>query len=163
MQQFARAGDGFARKLLRKRCRQARLRPGLGQRFGEQEDVSGPDPDTAVTASISVSSSIHSTAPVGGKEPVRIASRCVESALRGTATVMPRPIAAGVFGMARTRAQGCASAPARNCSVRPAMIDTTTVDARNERSQCRERLRRNLRLHRNDDRRRHRRACADPD
>ena len=40
---------------------------------------------------------------------------------------MPRPIAAGVFGMARTSAPACWSAPARNRSVRPAMIETTTV------------------------------------
>ena len=50
----------------------------------------------------------------------------VAFACSGTATVMPRPIAAGVFGMARTNAPASFSAPERNCSVRPAMIDTTT-------------------------------------
>ena len=56
-----------------------------------------------MTASISASSSTHSTAPVADS------SACDELALArrrpaafGTATVMPRPIAAGVFGMART-------------------------------------------------------------
>ncbi len=44
-----------------------------------------------------------------------------------TATVMPRPIAAGVFGMARTTAACAASACSRKPSVRPAMIETTTV------------------------------------
>ena len=56
-------------------------------------------------------------------------SRCAGSTSRGTATVMPRPIAAGVLGMARTSAHGVFSAPAMNCSVRPAMIETTTVEA----------------------------------
>ena len=44
----------------------------------------------------------------------------------GTATVMPRPIAAGVFGIARTTAP-----PQTSCStamVVPAMIETTRVD-----------------------------------
>src|SRR6266849_6394420 len=41
---------------------------------------------------------------------------------------MPRPIAAGVFGMARTTAALCGKAPARNAIVRPAMIETTTVE-----------------------------------
>ena len=44
------------------------------------------------------------------------------------ATVMPRPMAAGVFGMARTTALGRFSALKIDRSVRPAMIDTTTVE-----------------------------------
>ena len=105
MQQFARAGDGFARELCRKRRRQACRHAGLRQRLGEQKDISRPEPDTAVTASISASSSIHSTAPVAASSRCA-SSRCAASASRGTATVMPRPIAAGVFGMARTKAHG---------------------------------------------------------
>src|SRR5262245_45244009 len=41
---------------------------------------------------------------------------------------MPRPIAAGVFGMARTTAALCGKAPARDAIVRPAMIEPTTVE-----------------------------------
>ena len=41
---------------------------------------------------------------------------------------MPRPIAAGVFGMARTSAAP-GNASSRKRSVRPAMIETTTVAA----------------------------------
>ena len=39
VQQFARAGDGFARELCRQRRRQAGRGAGLRQRFGEQKDV----------------------------------------------------------------------------------------------------------------------------
>ena len=42
---------------------------------------------------------------------------------------MPRPIAAGMFGMARTKALALFSVRDRNCSVRPAMIEITIVDA----------------------------------
>ena len=40
---------------------------------------------------------------------------------------MPRPIAAGVFGMARTSAPRMSERAGEECSVRPAMIETTTV------------------------------------
>ena len=40
---------------------------------------------------------------------------------------MPRPIAAGVFGIARTMALP-GKARSRNASVLPAMIETTTVE-----------------------------------
>ena len=46
--------------------------------------------------------------------------------LAATATVMPRPIAAGVFGMARTTLP-----PQTSCSAAmgvPAMIETTSVE-----------------------------------
>ena len=52
----------------------------------------------------------------------------------GQATVMPRPIAAGVLGIARTMAVPCGSACSRKPSGRPAMIDTAT-------SLCRQRAR----------------------
>ena len=64
---------------------------------------------------------------------------------------MPRPIAAGVFGIARTNAQGASSASERNCSVRPAMIDTTTVDAATIGARLGITSRGDLRLYRDDD------------
>ena len=68
-----------------------------------------------------------------------------------TATVMPRPIAAGVFGMARTIAASgrCFS---RKPSVRPAMIETTTVLASTSARERRQRVGRGLRLHRDHQR-----------
>ena len=44
-----------------------------------------------------------------------------------TATVMPRPMAAGVLGMARTMAVPAGSALSKKPMVRPAMIETTSV------------------------------------
>ena len=44
-----------------------------------------------------------------------------------TATLMPRPIAAGVFGMARTMAAPGSSDACKNPSVGPAMIESTSV------------------------------------
>ena len=56
-------------------------------------------------------------------------ARCAAlTAAFGTATVMPRPIAAGVFGMARTMAALAGSACSRKREVRPAMIESTTVE-----------------------------------
>ena len=43
------------------------------------------------------------------------------------ATLMPRPIAAGVFGMARTIAVPTGNDFSRKAMVRPAMIDNTSV------------------------------------
>src|SRR5207302_1897678 len=40
----------------------------------------------------------------------------------------PRPIAAGVFGIARTIAAACGNAEERNRSVRPAMIEMTSTE-----------------------------------
>ena len=57
---------------------------------------------------------------------------------------MPRPIAAGVLGMARTIARaGRASLP-RELSVRPAMIDTASVDLPIERLERRHGFRRDF-------------------
>src|SRR6516165_7193765 len=78
---------------------------------------------------MSPSSAIHSTAPVADRSACA-SSRCrAETRTLGTATVMPRPIEAGVFGMARTRAARCDSACSRNASRCPAMIESTTVAA----------------------------------
>src|SRR5581483_760914 len=86
----------------------------------------GPDPDTAVTASISVSSLTHSTLPVAPSRRCA-SSRCAElTCALATATVMPRPMAAGVLGMARTMAAP-GSAPSRNAKVFPAMIERISV------------------------------------
>ena len=41
---------------------------------------------------------------------------------------MPRPMAAGVFGMQRTMAVPAGNPSCRNFSVLPAMIETATVD-----------------------------------
>src|SRR5215467_15709174 len=49
---------------------------------------------------------------------------------------MPRPIAAGVFGMARTTAASRGKMPARNAIVRPAMIETTTVEGDIREATC---------------------------
>src|SRR6516165_7367173 len=75
---------------------------------------------------MSASSATHSTAPTADKS-ASTSARCVcETRAFGTATVMPRPIAAGVLGMARTIAAP-GKLRARNRNVRPAMMDTTTV------------------------------------
>src|SRR5207344_1835310 len=88
----------------------------------------GPEPESAVTASISVSSLAHSTLPM--------AESRLEASLRwraltiglAQATVILRPMAAGVFGIARTIAVPVGSAPCRKATVRPAMIDSANVD-----------------------------------
>ncbi len=59
---------------------------------------------------------------------------------------MPRPIAAGVFGIARTTAPPIVSCSA--AMVVPAMIDTTSVDGADQRFQCGPGLAERLRLHR---------------
>src|SRR5262245_55825706 len=54
--------------------------------------------------------------------------RCLGETLElATATVIPRPIAAGVFGMARTIALVCGSVFATKEIGRPAMIDSASV------------------------------------
>ena len=74
-----------------------------------------------------LSSSIHSTSPVA-RSNASANMRCLAVTFSAaTATVIPRPIAAGVLGMARTTAPPHTSAiPAM---VAPAMIETTRVDA----------------------------------
>src|SRR6266487_4537701 len=75
---------------------------------------------------MSASSATHSTAPIADSSAPTSARCACETRAFGTATVMPRPIAAGVLGMARTIAAP-GKLRARNCKVRPAMMDTTTV------------------------------------
>ena len=84
-------------------------------------------------------------------------ARCaLDTRALATATVMPRPMAAGVFGMARMSAAP-GSAASRKRKVRPAMIDTATVAAPTNRSEHRHDLGRDLRL----DRDHHGRDLAD--
>ena len=65
---------------------------------------------------------------------------------------MPRPIAAGVFGMARTMRGVAASAGFEKAAASgPAMIETTTVLAPIRRRERRHDLRRDLRLDRDHD------------
>ena len=100
MQQFAGAGDGFARELGRRARpagRRRRRRAPAPRRAGTHRP--GPSRTPRSPRPSAFSSSTHSTAPVARS------SACGERALRGadtcafaTATVMPRPIAAGVFG-----------------------------------------------------------------
>jgi len=73
-----------------------------------------------------LSLSIHATVPVADNSAS--ASWCWGdvTCLLGTATVIPRPIEAGVFGMARTIALTMNSR-SRKASVLPAMIDSTSV------------------------------------
>ena len=76
---------------------------------------------------MSVSSGAHSTLPmVASRSPASLRWRAETLALP-TATLMPRPMAAGVFGMARTIAVPGASDCSRNRSVLPAMIESTSV------------------------------------
>src|SRR5262245_23483612 len=75
---------------------------------------------------MSVSSATHSTPPTADSNASTSARCAAETRAFATATVMPRPIAAGVLGMARTIAARGKLA-ARNRKVRPAMMDTTTV------------------------------------
>ena len=113
MQQFAGAGDGFARQPRgerapagRRRCRPASsLRPAGTHR-------PGPEPDTR-------GHRVHQRSRRSPIRPCRWrrADRVGELALArrdlarcGQATVMPRPMAAGVFGMARTIAVPAGSA-----------------------------------------------------
>ena len=64
---------------------------------------------------------------------------------------MPRPIAAGVLGMARTKAQGALSVPARKLQ-RPSGHDRDDERGRSDhRRQRRHDLRGDLRLDRDDD------------
>ena len=69
-----------------------------------------------------------------------------------TATVMPRPMAAGVFGIARTIAVPAGNAFCRKVMVRPAMIDTASVDLPTNGPSARHGFRRVLRLDRDHDR-----------
>ena len=78
-------------------------------------------------------------------------ARCAAlTLLAATATVMPRPIAAGVFGMART------TLPPQTASseamVVPAMIETTSVDGPVNGLNVGAGLAERLRLHRNHQR-----------
>src|SRR5262245_29837567 len=75
---------------------------------------------------MSASSATHSTAPTADSNASTSARCASETRAFATATVMPRPIAAGGLGMARTIAAP-GKLRARNCKVRPAMMDTTTV------------------------------------
>ena len=75
---------------------------------------------------MSASSVIHSTAPTADSNASTSARCSGETRGFAIATVMARPIAAGVFGMARTSAAP-GRLSARNRNVRPAMMDRTTV------------------------------------
>ena len=103
MQQFAGAGDGLARELLGERRRQAGRSAGLRHRFGQQEDIGragarhrGHRVHQRFVVDPFDRAGRGQQARGRACAPARVTRRLP------TATVMPRPIAAGVFGMART-------------------------------------------------------------
>ena len=154
MQQFAGAGDGFVREPGRKRRRQSGGDAGVGHRFGQQEYVgrAGAGQCGYRVHQRFVARPIR---PCRWRRADSVASlrwRARHLGVRRSRRVMPRPMAAGVFGIARTIAVPAGNAARRKSMVRPAMIDSTSVDLPTygrERGHC---LRRTLRLDCDDDR-----------
>ena len=125
MQQFAGAGDGFAGEPCGKLRRQAGRDTGAREFFGEQEHIGR-------TGAGDRGHRVHQAFIVDPFHRARGAQQRIcggalrgADILRGAATVMPRPIAAGVFGMARTTLPPQTSSSA--AIVVPAMIETTSV------------------------------------
>ena len=131
MQQLARAGHGRAREPRREVGRQARRGAGAREAFGEQEHIGragAGDGGDGIDQRLVLDPFDRADR---GEQPVRdVALRRRRPSRSAPPTVMPRPIAAGVFGIARTIAQSAPSAPCRKASVLPAMIETASVPDR---------------------------------
>src|SRR5262249_10659162 len=102
--------------------------PALAMVSASRNTYAGPEPDTAVTASIRASSLTHSTLPIAASRSDACLRWYAEICAFATATLTPRPIAAAVFGIARTIAVPKGNDFSRNPIVRPAIIESTSVD-----------------------------------
>ena len=80
-----------------------------------------------MTASISDSSSTQTTSPMAVNRRWHNARWVSLTLGLAQAAVMPRPTAAGVFGIDRTTAASAPSAPSKKAMGRPAAIDSATA------------------------------------
>src|SRR5690242_8251384 len=90
-----------ARRVARAGGRPAAM-PALAIVSASRNRYAGPEPDKAVMASIRDSLLTHSTLPIAASRSEACLRWDVAMPALPTATLIPRPIAAGVFGIART-------------------------------------------------------------
>ena len=152
MQHFTRARHGFARKLLRQEPAADRppRRPAPAPRRAGRRRLAPTRTPRSPRPSAPHPRSIRPYRSRRGD--VRRARAGAWFACDGTATVMPRPIAAGVLGMARTNAHGirqCAGEELQRPPGHDRYDQTGGVDHRRNRRQY---LTRDLWLHGDDDR-----------
>ena len=129
----ARTSDGRERELPRKPGREASADAGLLETFDQQEHICGAAARNRGDG-VHVPLVVDPSHRAHGREKVRAdrALRCATAEF-ATSTVIPLPIAAGVFGIARTTAAP-APRPASSCaSVLPAAIERCTVPRRGVR------------------------------
>ena len=130
--------------------RQARLDAGARQFLGEQEDIGRPRAGDRGHRIHQTLVSTHSTEPVARSSASATARCAALTFFAATATVMPRPIAAGVLGIARTTRRRRPAAS--EAIVVPAMIETTSVEGPANGFKRGAGLAEHLRLHRDHQR-----------